>query len=409
MGHRPQYSTTPQRAYFGRAFQLLPDALCEQCAGSMTAMDEECERHGSRGNLNVVSSASNKIGAEERGRSMVTRAKEPRSQSHDSFAYLRRSDSLRSLRAFAQLIDARSGYYEEARKSESELREIKNSNLREYYTRQNEILDGWREVDEVLESQFPMEVMRRFARPDAPELALHGSFASSQMHADVPIRIHHSHDEDETDEEGETIWTHPFSQNSSRRQRRASARALSSLSGFFAQEPSKPNDHSLRSELVAESLKDLSTSLLSDSMRVQEEESFAQSSDESPSAGEAQPVDKPKRTRTALRQLLAQNPVMQSEAKQPSPAPRKATTSEEAPLVESPKPAATPEYGAVVPAQDNALKDDKRKSVWTKADHERHKLLQIVPTHRRRVDMDSYVQFYINSTSLRVMLIQSTC
>ena len=70
-----------------------------------------------------------------------------------------------SLRALAHLIDGRSGYYEEARVSEEDLAQITHAGVRRFYEQQNELLDGWREVDEVLESQFPTEVMRRFSTP----------------------------------------------------------------------------------------------------------------------------------------------------------------------------------------------------------------------------------------------------
>ena len=52
-----------------------------------------------------------------------------------------------SLRALAHLIDGRSGYYEEARVSEEDLAQITHAGVRRFYEQQNELLDGWREVD----------------------------------------------------------------------------------------------------------------------------------------------------------------------------------------------------------------------------------------------------------------------
>ena len=120
--------------------------------------------------------------------------------SEESVGGMKRTDSLASLRVLAQLIDGRTGYFEEARMSESALADIKNAGVREFYTQQNEHLDGWREVDEVLESQFPTEVMRRFVVPQhivAAEGAA-GDTHNDRMTDDIDNAII-------TDDEGESL------------------------------------------------------------------------------------------------------------------------------------------------------------------------------------------------------------
>ena len=104
--------------------------------------------------------------------------------SDDSSLAIRRTDSLLSLEALARIIDSRSGYYEECRVGPEQLRSIRSSDVRSFYQSQNEVLDGWREVDEILESQFPMEVMRRFADPVA--------LLSQHKAQDWPVAEHQS-------------------------------------------------------------------------------------------------------------------------------------------------------------------------------------------------------------------------
>ncbi|CDU24371.1 related to cation diffusion facilitator 10 [Sporisorium scitamineum] len=80
-----------------------------------------------------------------------------------------RADSVRNIAALANLVDYRSNYYEDHRVSEEEIKHrtkhlswAKASAVCDYYERLNDTLDGWREVDEILDSRFPDEVMRRF-------------------------------------------------------------------------------------------------------------------------------------------------------------------------------------------------------------------------------------------------------
>ncbi|PWN20196.1 hypothetical protein BCV69DRAFT_312806 [Microstroma glucosiphilum] len=79
------------------------------------------------------------------------------------------SESVADLTLLADLIDSRSGWCEGQRQSEEQIEEqcqgkpraIRNA-LRSYYENLNYVLDGMRQADVVVESQFPAEVMRRF-------------------------------------------------------------------------------------------------------------------------------------------------------------------------------------------------------------------------------------------------------
>lgn len=84
-----------------------------------------------------------------------------------------RAESVRNISVLANLVDYRSNYYEDHRVSEEEIKHrtqhlgwSKASAVCDYYERLNETLDGWREVDEILDSRFPDEVMRRFVDQD---------------------------------------------------------------------------------------------------------------------------------------------------------------------------------------------------------------------------------------------------
>ncbi|TKY87076.1 hypothetical protein EX895_003753 [Sporisorium graminicola] len=84
-----------------------------------------------------------------------------------------RAESVRNISALANLVDYRSNYYEDHRVSEEEIKHrtkhlgwAKASAVCDYYERLNDTLDGWREVDEILDSRFPDEVMRRFTEQD---------------------------------------------------------------------------------------------------------------------------------------------------------------------------------------------------------------------------------------------------
>lgn len=111
-------------------------------------------------------------------------------QHHKSQVYHRHtfphfaSQSLRDLQALTSLVDSRSGWYEDSRISDTELdqlttRESRKKNnrskanakgLKAYYEKLNTILDGWREADEIVDSQFPAEVLKRFGDVDDEEI-----------------------------------------------------------------------------------------------------------------------------------------------------------------------------------------------------------------------------------------------
>lgn len=57
------------------------------------------------------------------------------------------------------------GELEHFRKSDDELKSVKNRAVREFYERQNEILDGFLEVEEVLTSTLPAKIIDTFTGP----------------------------------------------------------------------------------------------------------------------------------------------------------------------------------------------------------------------------------------------------
>lgn len=304
-----------------------------------------------------------------------------RIDSDESLPEMGRTESLASLRVFAQLIDGRSGYYEDARMSDAQLSEIQNKGVRELYERQNELLDGWREVDEVLESQFPAAVMRRFVVPGAPAAGGAASGAAGagagtgaiDMRGEGAGASRYADDDDAfgTDEESDSLWTHPFQ---ARHGPRISERTLTSISGMLSNERVRRNSCV---DVAAESLQDLSTSaMMSDANR--EHDSFADLVRRS--EHERAKTPKARRNRSMLRKMLSENPAVDKT------------------------------YGAVdAPHSDERVDAPERsaapRAVWTKADHERDQLLQNVPTHQRKQDFDAVVKFYININLLINLLL----
>ncbi|KAJ6511974.1 hypothetical protein C8R47DRAFT_674989 [Mycena vitilis] len=63
-----------------------------------------------------------------------------------------------------EMIRCSPGELEKYRKSNEELKSFKNRGVREFYQRQNEILDGFLEVEEVLTSTLPDKIFGTFAR-----------------------------------------------------------------------------------------------------------------------------------------------------------------------------------------------------------------------------------------------------
>ncbi|KAJ7695736.1 hypothetical protein B0H17DRAFT_425971 [Mycena rosella] len=74
------------------------------------------------------------------------------------------STTLGSNTAGKDMIRCAPGELEQYRKSDDELKAIKKRGVREFYQRQNEILDGFLEVEEVLTSTLPANVLGTFAR-----------------------------------------------------------------------------------------------------------------------------------------------------------------------------------------------------------------------------------------------------
>ena len=302
-----------------------------------------------------------------------------RRSSEDSLANMPRTSSIRSLQALARLIDHRSGYYEQARIDPGALAKIRKSDVREFYEEQNRVLDGWREVDEVLESQFPMEVMRRFVMPQTASTYRGAEAWQPARQETAPPR--HAEDDDGylTDEESDSLWTHPF-YRSKRRQRRISERALTSLSGFFNLEQNALSRSvaSARSETALESSPERASPFgqrmrqSHDACNLHDLAEEGATSDSPPSAPGTPPTETTslKKDRSSLRKVLSSNPAMTDAA-----------------------------YGAVQGATE-ALAGRPGQEVWTKADRDRNDLLQNVPTHRRKMDSDAFVRLYINANLL---------
>lgn len=339
----------------------------------------------------------------------------PRAQTHpamsmsdDMLSSMHRSDSIASLRAFAHLIDARTNYYEEARKSAEELSRIKNSDVRAFYEEQNELLDGWREVHEVLESQFPTEIMRRFAMP-----LPHRARVRSVLGA-VDEMCVGDDEQTSTDDENDSNWAHPFSQHAARRPRRISDRALTSLSGFFSREPGVAR-HGSRADLATD-LDELSRSVNVAEM-IRDRASLADVL-EQPEPNEddddglvltrtkSQLRGPPRRSHSTLQRLLSEHPPSMSSS--PSPygtlSPRSNSPKRDASVTPAPPaPESKSEPPAISTERTPLQASEARRApaeVWTKADNDRHQLLQNVPTHQRKQDQDQFVRLYINGTCL---------
>lgn len=160
------------------------------------------------------------------------------------------NQSIHDLSLLDTLIDRRGGQYEWARSSDETLAELgkrkKNgSQLRKYYENINGILDGWREVDEILESRFPQEVMSRFGTVEEVELVKNRSRQRLFSGRRNGVRSGYGRgEEDEHDEAEDTgyleeseddsdLETGPRVAKSRKRQDSLTARAASALSGFW--------------------------------------------------------------------------------------------------------------------------------------------------------------------------------
>ncbi|PWN25879.1 hypothetical protein BDZ90DRAFT_281267 [Jaminaea rosea] len=117
-----------------------------------------------------------------------------RAHKHHPFPYAASSSVADlSLAGLTDLVDSRSGWYEEKRMTEEAIeeqckgkpRKIKAA-LRSYYADLNYVLDGWRTADVILDSQFPAEVLRRFGTMQEVEEAL-GRAAKYEKHPGVGV------------------------------------------------------------------------------------------------------------------------------------------------------------------------------------------------------------------------------
>ncbi|KAK0533555.1 hypothetical protein OC835_002978 [Tilletia horrida] len=162
-----------------------------------------------------------------------------------------RVESLCDVTALVDLVDDRGGWYEQLPLNEDTVREHVQrapkkvrSALQEYYDSQMEIIDGWREADEILESAFPTEVLRRYGTEDDVERFIAKS-RYSQLHlnrltaGDRSDDSDTGYDEDEEDDDDEL-----------NARRGSIARAASALSGFWfntsqnKQGPRRKREHS---------------------------------------------------------------------------------------------------------------------------------------------------------------------
>ncbi|KDN39758.1 hypothetical protein K437DRAFT_258933 [Tilletiaria anomala UBC 951] len=161
------------------------------------------------------------------------------------------AESLRDVAALEKLLEGEAGKWEHARKDEEELKAIgrmKNgSRLVAYYERQNSILDGWKEVDLVLGSHFPYEVMMRFgteaeiAEMNASRKARKLQRRSSSADRSTTNRIHrllHKSDESNSDDSDDGFQEDDGSDQELESpqpggSRHGFARAASALSGLW--------------------------------------------------------------------------------------------------------------------------------------------------------------------------------
>lgn len=166
-----------------------------------------------------------------------------------------RADSVRNISALANLVDYRSNYYEDHRVSEEEIKHrtkhlgwAKASAVCDYYERLNDTLDGWREVDEILDSRFPDEVMRRFnqhdelqakkqrrSKPSSKKSKRKNKSISAQMGRKTPVESDGNvSDEEETEEEDRGRRKRSL-------KRSFSAKAIDAFSGLWFAASGSPN------------------------------------------------------------------------------------------------------------------------------------------------------------------------
>lgn len=144
--------------------------------------------------------------------------------------------SLQDLSSLGKLVDDRTGYHEDKRVSDAELSRIgkqKNGKeIREYYEKLNEILDGWREVDEILDSKFPEEVMLKFGSVEEVEQFNGNRKRLPWLEGELESEGTESGYQEESEESDDELH---------RKNGRSSlARAASALSGWFGGNSATP-------------------------------------------------------------------------------------------------------------------------------------------------------------------------
>lgn len=155
---------------------------------------------------------------------------------------------MQDLTVLNSLIDDRTGYNEDKRISEESIGDVirgkKNGgDIKAYYERMNSILDGWRGVDEILDSQFPKEVMRRFGTIEEVEQMKGGK------NKRMTLTAQGSGDEDSGYEEESEVESDEQVSRPFHRRNTLTARAASALSGFwFGSTPSKSKERKPRVE-----------------------------------------------------------------------------------------------------------------------------------------------------------------
>ncbi|KAL7410980.1 cation efflux family-domain-containing protein [Mrakia frigida] len=125
-------------------------------------------------------------------------------------ASLRRNDSTMSRLSHlldehgdgSQMIEGEGRKWEHLRKDPVELKGIKNKGLRAFYERQNEILNSYAEVDTLLYSTFPSQVLHSFSRHHPKQPTRYGALESrtvSRAHSvlEPDESNHHRYGEEE--------------------------------------------------------------------------------------------------------------------------------------------------------------------------------------------------------------------
>lgn len=236
-----------------------------------------------------------------------------------------RAESVRNISALANLVDYRSNYFEDHRLSEEEIKHrtkhlgwSKAAAVSEYYERLNETLDGWREVDEILDSRFPDEVMRRFLHQDqiaaknkrrhhhqpAAKHKRRNKQAHSNGHREQPESDGNVSDEEETEEED-------LRRNKRSIKRSFSAKAIDAFSGLWFGSSSSPR--------MGDGRRDLEQARQPRSSSRTRQASRPKPFDLTSATEEEEEDDHNDRARAPTRQLLSSSPSATDDIRKTSP------------------------------------------------------------------------------------------